>query len=110
MADKKPRTYEGTSDIKIENPDMIICRCEEITLKEILQAIAEGAMSVNEVKRRTRAGMGLCQGRSCGRLVRKLIAEHTSQKFGTIKPGTTRPPVRPMSLKILASLEENNNG
>ncbi len=110
MAEKKPRTYEGASDIKIENPDMIICRCEEITLKEILQAISEGARSVNEVKRRTRAGMGLCQGRSCSRLVRKLIAEHTNQKFGSVQPGTARPPVRPLSLKLLASLEEDSNG
>lgn len=110
MAEKKPRTYEGTSDIKIENPDMIICRCEEITLKEILQAISEGAMSVNEVKRRTRAGMGLCQGRSCGRLIRKLIAEHTNQKFGSVHPGTVRPPVRTLPLKLLASLEDDNNG
>lgn len=109
MSDKKPRTYEGKSDIKVENPDMIICRCEEITLKEIMQAISEGARSVNEVKRKTRAGMGLCQGRSCGRLVRKLIAEHTSRKLGNIKPGTFRPPVRPLSLSALASLETDND-
>jgi NAD(P)H-nitrite reductase large subunit len=105
MSNQKARTYEGDSDIKVENPDMIICRCEEITLEEILQAIREGAGSVNEVKRRTRAGMGLCQGRSCGRLVRKIIAEHTGAKVGRIPPGTFRPPVRPMSLKTMAELE-----
>lgn len=105
MAKRNQRTYEGDSDIKVENPDMIICRCEEITLKEIIQAISEGAKSINEVKRRTRAGMGLCQGRSCGRLVRKLIAEHTGQKGANILPGTFRPPVRPMSLETMAALE-----
>lgn len=109
MSDKQPRTYEGTSDIKVENPDMIICRCEEITLKEIIQAIAAGARSVNEVKRRTRAGMGLCQGRSCSRLVRKLIAQYTGQKLGNINPGTFRPPVRPLSLSTLASLEADSD-
>jgi NAD(P)H-nitrite reductase large subunit len=105
MSEQKPRTYEGDSDIKVENPDMIICRCEEITLREILQAIREGARTINGVKRRTRAGMGLCQGRSCGRLVRKLIAEHTKQKSSDILPGTFRPPVRPISLSTMASLE-----
>lgn len=109
MSEKKNRTYEGKSDIKVENPDMIICRCEEITLKEILQAILDGATTVNEVKRRTRAGMGLCQGRSCGGLVRKLLAERTRKKVGVIMPGTVRPPVRPMSLECMASLEENGN-
>ena len=106
MGVKKDRTYEGDSDIKIENPDMIICRCEEITLKEIVQAIAEGAATINQVKRRTRAGMGLCQGRSCGRLVRKILAQCTGKKPNVILPGTVRPPVRPMSLESIASLEE----
>src|SRR4030042_1041715 len=101
MSEKRPRTYEGKSDIKVSNPDMIICRCEEITLRKIIRAIADGARTVNEVKRLTRAGMGLCQGRSCSRLVRKLIAEHTNQKFGSVLPGTVRPPVRPISLKTL---------
>jgi NAD(P)H-nitrite reductase large subunit len=106
MRERKPRTYEGDSDIKVENPDMIICRCEEITLKEIVQAISDGATTVNQVKRRTRAGMGLCQGRSCSRLVRRLLAEHTGRRLSQITPGTVRPPVRPMSLDVMASLEE----
>jgi len=105
--DKQPRTYEGKTDIKIENPDMIICRCEEVTLGEILQAISEGAQTINEVKKRTRAGMGLCQGRSCGRLVKRLLAEHAGQNFHRIKPMTARPPVRPMALDVLASMVEN---
>jgi NAD(P)H-nitrite reductase large subunit len=109
MSTEKPRTYEGKSDIKVENPDMIICRCEEITLREIVQAIADGAATVNEVKRRTRAGMGLCQGRSCGRLVRRLLAERTGKKVGEILPGTVRPPVRPMSLDCMAAMEEIGN-
>ena len=106
MSVQKDRTYEGDSDIRIENPDMIICRCEEITLKEIVRAIADGATTINQIKRRTRAGMGLCQGRSCGRLVRRIIAECTGKKPNLILPGTARPPVRPMSLECLASLEE----
>jgi NAD(P)H-nitrite reductase large subunit len=106
MSKKNNRTYEGDSDIKVENPDMIICRCEEITLKEIIQAVSDGATTINQVKRRTRAGMGLCQGRSCGRLVRKLLAERTGKKVSEILPGTVRPPVRPMPLDIMASLEE----
>lgn len=109
MSEREPKTYAGRTEIHIENADMIICRCEEVTLGEILQAISEGAKTVNEIKRRTRAGMGLCQGRSCGRLVRKLIAEHAKQKFHHVKPATSRPPVRPLSLTTLASLEDDNN-
>ena len=43
----------------------IICRCEEITEDEIIKSINDGASTVDEVKKFTRAGMGLCQGRTC---------------------------------------------
>ena len=49
--------------------ELIICRCEEITKEEIVDAVRNGARSVSAVKRRTGAGKGLCQGKSCGRLV-----------------------------------------
>ena len=48
---------------------MIICRCEEITKGEIKAAIRNGMHTVNGIKRITRAGMGLCQGQTCQRLV-----------------------------------------
>lgn len=46
----------------------VICRCETITEGEILDAIhaPAGAIDVDGVKRRTRAGMGRCQGGFCG--------------------------------------------
>jgi len=86
--------------------DEIICRCEEVTRAEIVQAIKEGARTVNEIKRRTRAGMGLCQGKTCRRLVQRILAEETGQQVGEIMPSTYRPPVRPIPLGVMASLEE----
>ena len=44
------------------NKDLIICRCEEVTEGEIKKAIRSGARTITGIKRRTRAGMGLCQG------------------------------------------------
>ena len=63
----------------MDEKDIIICRCQEVTKQEILDAIADGAVTVDGVKRRTRAGMGLCQGKTCQRLVAKLIAEQTGR-------------------------------
>lgn len=78
--------------------DILICRCEEITAGEIRKAIAEGgADSVTGVKRRVRAGMGLCQGKSCGRIITRMIAEHTGKKPMELYPATDRPPVRPVT-------------
>ena len=54
----------------------IVCRCEQITEGEIIRAIRENppANDVDGVKRRTRAGMGRCQGGFCQPYVAELIA------------------------------------
>jgi len=78
--------------------DIIICRCEEVKLGEIKKAILEGAITVEDVKRRTRAGMGLCQGKSCGRIIARLISQYSGQSKENILPATFRPPVRAIKL------------
>lgn len=81
--------------------DLIICRCEEITLGEIKQAIRDGARDVTGVKRRTRAGMGLCQGRTCEKLVQQIIKEELGKIVEEIGTLTSRPPVRPVTFGTL---------
>lgn len=62
-----------------ENPDYarIVCRCEMVTEAEIRDAIRRplGARSIAEVKLRTRAGMGRCQGGFCSPRVLEILAE-----------------------------------
>jgi NAD(P)H-nitrite reductase large subunit len=86
--------------------EVIICRCEEVTRKEVLDAIDEGCESVIWVKRKTRAGMGLCQGRTCGHLVARLIEQETEQQSADIKLDTQRPPLRPVPLDIVEETGE----
>ena len=76
--------------------DVLICRCQEVTESEIVAAIRDGATTVDGVKRRTRAGMGLCQGKTCGRLVQRMIAQQTGQKAEDVVPQKSRMPVRPV--------------
>jgi len=83
--------------------DRLICRCEEITLGEIEQAIAEGCTTLNEVKRRTRAGMGLCQSRTCSKLIARIIAEKTGKPLSEVMPVTSRPPARPVKMDVFRS-------
>ena len=54
----------------------IVCRCETISEGEILDAIRTnpGARDMDGVKRRTRSGMGRCQGGFCGPYVMELLA------------------------------------
>jgi NAD(P)H-nitrite reductase large subunit len=85
-----------------KDEDVIICRCEEVTLAEIEEVIGLGLKGMNEVKRLTRAGQGLCQGKTCGRLVMGILARETNQPHQDIEPSTFRPPTRVLPLGALA--------
>lgn len=88
----------------------IICRCEEITEQEIRDAIREFDLkTVDDVKRLTRAGMGLCQGRTCARLTARILAEETKRKASELYPPSRRPPTRPVEIESLARAEEIEN-
>ncbi|MGQ9626624.1 MAG: (2Fe-2S)-binding protein [Anaerolineae bacterium] len=82
--------------------DLLICRCEEVTLGKIKEAIALGLTTVEEVRRYTRAGMGLCQGKTCGRLLQQILARELCRSQAEIRPAACRPPVRPVELAVLA--------
>ncbi|GGV83427.1 oxidase [Streptomyces gelaticus] len=85
--------------------DTEVCRCEEVTAGRIRTACEElGAGDARTVKLLTRAGMGWCQGRTCGFAVRELAAAHgTGQDPG----GPERRPLAcPVKLSTLADLAE----
>ena len=81
-------TNEERKDLIAKNPayGRIICRCETITEGEILDAIRApaGARDVDGVKRRTRAGMGRCQGGFCGSKVVELLAKEMCVEINEI--------------------------
>ena len=83
----------------------LICRCEEIRSEEIAVALALGARTVNDVKWRTRAGMGSCQGIFCVPVIAALVAQATGVSIDRVAPVTSRPPVRPLPLEALAAME-----
>ena len=55
----------------------IVCRCEKITEADIVSSIRRtiGARNVDAVKRRTRAGMGRCQGGFCSPRVIEILSK-----------------------------------
>jgi len=86
---------------------MIICRCEEVTLKNIKQTFSKYGCSAREVKLRTRAGMGYCGGRTCRPAVDHVLEEVTGEKPGDDIPLKVQPPVRPISLKALGGYDKH---
>ncbi|NFN98065.1 NAD(P)/FAD-dependent oxidoreductase [Clostridium botulinum] len=72
---KKDKSFDGKIDH--EDPTKnIICRCEKVTESEIIDAMKRGipVKSTDAIKRRTRAGMGFCQGNFCRPRVKAIIA------------------------------------
>lgn len=66
---------------------VIICRCEEISKGEIIDALERPIKvpTVDGIKRRVRPGMGRCQGGFCAPLVSKIIAEHEGIDISLVK-------------------------
>lgn len=87
-------------------PTAWLCRCEEITVDEVRAAVAAGARSLNDAKRRTKVGMGPCQGIYCLPAVAAVIGAETGLAADLVTPMTARPPVRPLPLDRLAGPAE----
>ena len=81
--------------------DIIICRCEDITLGEIREQIAQGKHTLEEIKRACRSGMGPCQGRTCAPLIVNEIAKATGKPVAEIPLPTFRPSTSPIKMASL---------
>jgi len=82
-------------------PDTIVCRCEEVTLGAVEAALSDGLPSIGEVKRRTRLGMGRCQGRYCAPVLAALLAERQGRPIDALAFFAPRVPARPVSISDL---------
>lgn len=85
----------------MDRKEEIICRCEEITRAEIEEAIADGRTTVSGVKRHTRAGMGACQGRTCSKLIMRILAQSGVRAAQDIDIDTPRTPVVPVRIDCI---------
>jgi bacterioferritin-associated ferredoxin len=81
---------------------VILCRCEDVTLADVQRAVAAGYADLEEVKRYTGFGTGPCQGKECLREITCAIARASGRAPETIAPFTTRPPLVPTELRVLA--------
>lgn len=90
----------------------IVCRCSDVTIKEIRDLIKKGYTTFDEIKRVSRVGMGPCQGRTCMQTVLREISIMTGKPISEVMPGTYRPPVKAIKLGAIsesACCEEGGN-
>ena len=70
-------------DLPLGNPERLVCRCEQVSEKTIRDAINRGipCNSFDSIKRRTRAGMGFCQGSFCRNRVIEVMEDESGEKI-----------------------------
>lgn len=103
MKTRSDRSYELGAYVPAPDDDMIICRCEEVTKGEIRRAIHDGMFTMAELRRYLRNGMGLCQGQTCGKLVKGILARELGISPAELEPATSRSPMRPVEMRILGN-------
>ena len=75
------RMFEpGPAVLRLSDPAVTVCRCEEATVAEIEHVIARGCPGPDQAKAFTRCGMGPCQGRMCATVV-SGIAKRPRQRM-----------------------------
>ncbi|KRR21491.1 FAD/NAD(P)-binding oxidoreductase [Bradyrhizobium lablabi] len=101
--------FRPAPQFRIPSGDTVVCRCEEVTAKDILEAVAIGATGPNQLKAYRRTGMGPCQGRLCGLTVTELMAEARGKSPQEIGYYRLRAPVKPITLAELAAVAKTED-
>jgi NADPH-dependent 2,4-dienoyl-CoA reductase/sulfur reductase-like enzyme len=91
----------------VRTDDTVLCRCEEVMVGTVRAALRDHPhlRTANAVKLVTRAGMGMCQGRSCQPALCALVAAETGQDVAAVGSYTARPPVKPIPLAALSDTD-----
>jgi len=109
------------------DPSTIVCQCEAVTRGDLLDVReprylgertapamardlrslgADGPLNQDQIKRLTRAGMGVCQGRRCREQVTLTLAQASGVSPAEIPLALHRAPVRPLPLRVIADWNE----
>ncbi|MGL4438086.1 MAG: (2Fe-2S)-binding protein, partial [Bosea sp. (in: a-proteobacteria)] len=84
--------------LSLANDETLVCRCEDVSKGDLMLAMADGEPSIAEIKRRTRAGMGRCQGRYCSHLIAAHLAAETGRPLDERALFAPRAPVKPVTI------------
>ncbi|OQX93278.1 MAG: (2Fe-2S)-binding protein [Tenericutes bacterium 4572_104] len=86
--------------------DIIVCRCEDVTLADVRKCLKEGYTTFEEIKRILRVGMGPCQGQTCSIIIQREIARYLNKPVEEIKTHKTRPLVTGVVLSDIAGASD----
>jgi NADPH-dependent 2,4-dienoyl-CoA reductase/sulfur reductase-like enzyme len=80
--------------------ELILCRCEEVSVGEVRAVVDEGHWEVNRVKAHCRVGMGRCQGRMCGLAAAEIIAERSGRAIENVGRLRGQAPIKPLPFGV----------
>ena len=101
-------TYSEPTEIyqkDFTDDDIIVCRCERVSVGEIRKWIRSGVKDFNELKALTKVGMGACGGKTCTPLINRVFQEE-GISIDDITPGTKRPLFIEVPMGIFALAKE----
>ena len=98
---------KGIYDIITDNT--VVCRCEEATAGDILTAIRKNHLNLNAIKKRTRMGMGPCQGKTCETVAAEL-ALGAGVPLADLGSLSVRTPIAPIPMSSLARYSDIETG
>ena len=84
--------------------EVIVCRCEEISMGEVRRQLNNGFATMNGIKKATRCGMGNCQGRTCGPILFDMISAFSQRPPVAVGYPSARAPVKTVTLGALAKM------
>ena len=109
MSELSNRSRDIGDFVPMPDDDMIVCRCEEVTKGEIRKAVHEGLWTIAEIRRYLRCGMGLCQGQTCAKLVKSIVARELKCSPALLEPASSRAPMRPTEMHVYADETEDTD-
>lgn len=89
--------------------DIIICRCEDVSLYDLHKAFEEGYTTIEDLKRILRVGMGPCQGNTCMLLVQRELAKFLNKPLKEITSHKIRPLITGVKLKSIVENKKNES-
>lgn len=90
--------------------ETIICRCEDVSMGDVRQAMDNGFTTVDAVKKATRCGMGNCQARTCGPVLSQILTILAGRRAEDLMPFSVRFPIKPVAIGALAAMDVGWDG
>jgi len=93
---------------KSNGEEVIICRCRDVSERDLREAINEGYDTLELLKRKTKIATGTCGGRTCLPMARAILASETGRKPENFPLPKDRSPIIPVPIRFAAGEKEES--